>query len=454
MISDSKKIVTRFAPSPTGPFHVGAARTALFNFLFTRHHGGVFILRIEDTDSARSKKEYEEDILRGLSWLGIAYDELHRQSERTAEYRGSIERLLRDGTAYVSAEERDGATSDVIRFRNPNQPVTFNDAVRGEITFDTTELKDFVIARSVEEPLYNLAVVIDDGAMRVTHVIRGEDHISNTPRQILLQRALGLPQPIYVHIPLVLAPDRSKLSKRHGATSVSEYRDAGYLPEALVNFLALLGWSPQEGAGDEAAEIMSLGELIAHFDIDKIQKSGAIFNLEKLQWMNRQHIRRLPQEKLEQYVASFMPPDVASLPQYDPPRLARAASLIAERLKTFGDIRTMADAGELTFFFAAPPYPEPHKLAWRTASREETVRHLEEAAALLKNVADRDFIARTITAVLMPYAEEHGRGNVLWPVRYALSGKDRSPDPFTLAAALGKEETLARLSLAREALQK
>ena len=275
----NQKIITRFPPSPTGNFHVGSARTALFNFLFARKNNGKFILRIEDTDKTRSKKEFEDNIFESLEWLGLKYDEFYRQSDRGKIHRTYIEKMLDDGSIY-EAEDK------IIRFKNPNKKVKFNDLVRGEIEFDTTELKDFIIAKSVDEPLYHLAVVIDDFESNITHVIRGEDHISNTPRQILIQETISAPRPIYAHLPLILAPDRSKLSKRkHGeSVSLNYYRDKGYSPEAMINYLALLGWNP----GTEQ-EIFTLDELINVFDFSRVHKGGAIFDEKKLAWVNRKH---------------------------------------------------------------------------------------------------------------------------------------------------------------------
>ena len=279
----NQKIITRFPPSPTGNFHVGSARTALFNFLFARKNNGKFILRIEDTDKTRSKKEFEDNIFESLEWLGLKYDEFYRQSDRGKIHRTYIEKMLDDGSIY-EAEDK------IIRFKNPNKKVKFNDLVRGEIEFDTTELKDFIIAKSVDEPLYHLAVVIDDFESNITHVIRGEDHISNTPRQILIQETISAPRPIYAHLPLILAPDRSKLSKRkHGeSVSLDYYRNKGYSPEAMINYLALLGWNP----GTEQ-EIFTLPELINVFDFSRVHKGGAIFDEKKLAWVNRKHFNKL-----------------------------------------------------------------------------------------------------------------------------------------------------------------
>ena len=298
------KIITRFPPSPTGLLHVGGARTALFNYLFAKQHGGSFLLRIEDTDRERSRKEYEDEILDGLRWLGIAWDneKLWRASERLETYQSHLKKLIDTGAAYVSKEsptppqspplaEGEGRRAEVIRFRNPNKRVGWKDLIRGDVSFDTAELKDFVIARSVSEPLYHLAVVVDDFEMGITHIIRGEDHISNTARQMLIQEALGAPIPRYAHLPLVLAADRSKLSKRKHAelASLSQYRSQGILPEAMVNFLALLGWHPSTS---DASEVLSLSDLLREFRLERVQKGGAVLDVNKLNWLNRQYLKR------------------------------------------------------------------------------------------------------------------------------------------------------------------
>lgn len=386
----SEKIVVRIPPSPTGYFHIGRARTALFNYLFAKKHGGEIVFRLEDTDKERSKKEYEEDIIEALKWLGITYDHgPFRQSERTEIYEKYIEKMIADGAAYVS-QEPEGENKEVIRFKNPNKVITFNDVIRGEISFDTSDLKDFVIARNISDPLYHLTVVIDDHEMGVTHVIRGDDGISNTPRQILLQEAIGAKRPVYAHVPLILGSDRSKMSARHGATSLRDFRASGYLPEAMVNYLALLGWNP----GTEQ-EIFTMEELIRAFDLDKIQKGGAIFDEKKLQWVNKEHIKRLPPEKQK--------------------------ALIIESIK---------DEPYLT----TDPVLDPAQIIWKKATKEETLVHLEEAKKIIE--ADGD---------LMAYAEKVGKGNVLWPVRYALTGAPASPDPLTILEILGKEKSLKRL---------
>lgn len=334
-------IRTRIAPSPTGNLHLGTARTALFNYLFACKNEGVFVLRIEDTDLARSDKKYEKDIIDGLKWLGIKWDEgidiggncaPYRQSERFAIYAKYIKKLLDEKKAFYcwhtkeelekekeeqtakkellrhvcnyksQADHKTQKTADaIIRLNASEKKITFNDLIRGEVKFDTALLGDISIAKSINEPLYNFAVVIDDYEMKISHIIRGEDHISNTPKQILIQEALGFSAPQYAHLPLILGSDRSKLSKRHGAVSINWYREQGYLPEAMVNFMAFMGWSPQSAQGGQDAqnkEIFSMQELISEFSIEKIQKSGAIFNMEKLDWINGQYIRKLSIDKL------------------------------------------------------------------------------------------------------------------------------------------------------------
>ncbi len=401
-MSDLGKIVVRIPPSPTGNLHIGTARTALFNYLFAKKNNGKVLLRSEDTDIERSKKEFEDNILEALEWLGIKHDgELTRQSERGEVYKKYLKILIDNGSAYLSQEEpkEEDQRSEVIRFKNPNKKIKFNDLVRGEIEFDTTDLKDFVIAKSIEEPLYHLAVVVDDAEFGVTHIIRGEDHISNTPRQILIQEAIGATQPLYAHIPLILAPDRSKLSKRHGATAVTDYKEKGYLSEAMVNYLALLGWNP----GTEQ-EIFTMDELIAQFDLAKIQKGGAIFDEKKLEWVNREHIKRLPSE-----------------------------------VQTA--LRVKAIQGES--YIVNTPTLEVEKITWKKNPKEDTARLLEGAIKIISEDGD-----------LMAYAEEQGKGKVLWPVRYALTGLDISPDPFIILNILNKKESLKRLEKAVTMLKK
>ncbi|MDP2705482.1 MAG: glutamate--tRNA ligase family protein [Patescibacteria group bacterium] len=438
-------VVTRFAPSPTGFFTLGNCRTALFNYIYARQHEGKFILRIEDTDKERSKKEYEDDILENFKWLGFSHDEFYRQSERGDVYRRYLEKLITEGKAYVSKEEmvKEGDRSEVIRFKNPGTKICFADLIRGEVCFDTTELKDFVIAKSLDEPVFHFAVVIDDFEMGVTHVIRGEDHISNTPRQILVQEAIGAPRPAYAHLPLILAPDRSKLSKRNGGMSIRECRERGYLPEAVINYLALLGWNP--GTDQEK---LSLENLILQFRLNKIQKGGAVFNPEKFNWVNKEYIRDLPQEKMTEIIGQYAAAAGKTLPGE---MAVKITPLVTERVEKLEDLKAMFDSGELDFFVGTPEYPA-EKLSWKDTPKEKTITNLKTALTILSTLSEEEFNATEVKEALWEYAEKEGRGNVLWPIRFSLSGKDKSPDPFTLASVLGKKETLARISSAIQKL--
>ncbi len=432
-----KPVITRFAPSPTGVLHVGSARTALFNYLYAKKTGGRSILRIEDTDKERSKPEFEEDIKEGLAWLGITYDEFYRQSEREAVYAKHIQKLIDTGHAYISQEEvkEEGQRAEVIRFKNPNQKVSFDDIVRGTIEFDTTDLGDFVIAKSLTEPLYHLAVVVDDFVMGVTHIIRGEDGISNTPRQILIQEALGAPRPVYAHIPLILAPDRSKLSKRHGAQSILEYRNEGYLPEAIVNFLALIGWNP----GDER-EVFTLAELVTEFSLERINKSGAIFNAEKLLWINKEHLKRLPESEIIERIqgALGVSQDMAT----------RLMPIVLERISSWKEFDQLVNDGDFSYVNAQPEY-ETNKLLWKDEpDTQKTALRLKHIVETLTGIDSDSFHADTVKTAIWDYATTEGRGTVLWPMRYALSGKEKSPDPFVLAELLGKDESINRINVA------
>lgn len=429
----SNQVITRFPPSPTGPLHVGNVRTALFDYYFARQQGGKFIVRVEDTDKARSKKEYEESMLVCLKWLGINKDndEILHQSERTEVYKKYLNKLIADGKAFIS-QETEGENKEVVRFKNPNIKVTFNDLIRGEVTFDTTELGDFIIARNINEPVYHLAVVVDDFEQGVTHVIRGEDHISNTPRHILIQEAIGAPRPFYAHLPLVLATDKSKLSKRkHGEmVSLDYYRSQGYLPEAIVNFLSLLGFNP---TGDQ--EIYSLEDFIRVFDFSKVQKGGAIFNIEKLNWFNKKYIEKLDEAKFVELAGSHLPKAV-------PPQII---TLLKEKISYFAEIPKVLDT-EFLFMVPIKTY-DPVKLAGKSDAPKA---HLKKVIELITPLSD--FSKEKVKEAIWSYAEEKGRGNVLWPMRYALSGQEKSPDPFIISEILGKEETLKRLTLAHDTI--
>lgn len=433
----AERVITRFPPSPTGLLHIGGVRTALFNYLFAAKRGGKTILRFEDTDRERSKKEFEDDILEGLAWLGLTLEraEFLRQSERTLTYKGHLDRLIAEGTAYEAEESTATAGMKVVRFKNPNRIVTFADAIRGEVSFDTTELGDFIIARTHDLPLYHLAVVVDDADIGVTHVIRGEDHISNTQRQILLIEALGFPRPQYAHIPLILAPDKSKLSKRHGAVSVNEYRRGGFIPEAMLNYLALLGWNP-----GTPKELFSLPELIEEFSLERVHKSGAVFDLHKLLWFNHEHLKMLPDEEYKRRLEDFAKSKVD----------ARLVPLLKARAQTLAEATA---ALKEEFGFLSIVFPESSMLTQGgKIGRETASNHLISVHELLSNVPDEGFTAAQLKDILWPYATAQGRGEVLWPLRVALSGMEKSPDPFTIAALLGKGETLARIARAAQSI--
>lgn len=444
-------VVTRFAPSPTGPFQVGGVRSALFNYLYARQHGGTYILRCEDTDPVRSKKEYEDYFLEVFSWLGLEHDAYYRQSERRAVYKKYLDELISSGKAYISKEEprKEGERAEVIRFRNPKSIVSFRDEILGDITVDTTDLGDFVIARDIESPLYHFTVVVDDFEMGITHVIRGKEHVANTPRQILIQEAIGASRPIYAHLPLILSTDRKKLSKRDpNVTPALTYRDNGYLPEALLNFMALIGWNP---GGTQ--EVFTKDDLIKLFSLERIVRSDGIFNAEKLEWLNKEHIKRLTNEELVAQIELYLPVMIKELPGYSREKLSHIVPTLAERITHFGEITLMAGDGELTYYFAAPQY-DKERLFWKTEHDEaKLLTRLQKLETLITAIDDAAFTQENIKSALWNYAEEEGRGEVLWPMRYALSGKEKSPDPFQLAHYLGKKETLARLSNARALFQ-
>lgn len=430
--------VTRFAPSPTGLLHAGNYRTAVFAYLFAKHSGGKFIVRIEDTDAARSKPEYEANILEALAWLNLPADETYRQSEHRPRHRELLEKLVANDTAYVSKEtpQAPGDREEVIRFRNPGGTVTFTDVIRGEITTDVTDLGDFIIARSYDEPVFHFAVVVDDADEGVTHVIRGGDHISNTARQMLIRRALGFTEPLYAHLPLIFDNNHKKLSKRTGAKALTDYRDLGILPEALLNYLAFLGWNP----GDDR-EYLSRDELAEAFDIARVQKGSAIFDEVKLLSVNQHWMRTLSDEN---FITNLQGGHQVSTQIID---------LLKERAHTFAEAREMLK-GELSCLFSAPvidpsqlPAKEPSDRPGMTKTALETL--LEAVKALPEGLSPEEVKTR-----LLPLADAEeakgkgGRGAVLWPLRYALSGQERSPDPFTLISILGTPESCSRLQTA------
>ena len=440
-------VVTRFAPSPTGYLHAGNYRTAVFAYLFAKHSGGSFILRIEDTDAARSKPEYEANILEALAWLDLPADQQYRQSEHRARHRELLEKLVADGTAFVSKEipKNPGDREEVIRFKNPGGTVSFTDVIRGEITTGVDDLGDFIIARSFDEPVFHFAVVVDDADEQVTHVVRGGDHISNTARQMLIQRALGLPTPLYAHLPLILDRNHKKLSKRTGAKALTEYRDLGILPEALLNYLAFLGWNP----GDER-EYLSRDELVESFDISRVQKGSAIFDEIKLLSVNQHWIRALSDDS---FLAHLGEMDDGFTISINSEKMRRAVPLLKERAKTFGEAREML-SGELSCLFKEPTLDRNQLLAkelpeYRGITKSALEGLLNPIQALPKDVSNE-----VVKEALMPLADAEeakrkgGRGAVLWPLRYALSGQERSPDPFTLISILGTAEVISRVQKA------
>ncbi len=444
------KIITRFAPSPTGFLHVGGARSALFNYLYTKQNDGKIFLRIEDTDKERSKPEYTQGIFDAFKWLGLQFDETVIQSDNLANHKKYLEKLLASGHIYISKEEvkEEGQRAEVIRFRNPNKDIIFKDLIKGEIKFNTTELGDFIIAKSLDEPIFHFANVVDDITMGITHVIRGEEHLSNTPRQILIWEAIGEKErPVYGHIPLILSDTREKISKRkHGEmVSVEYYRDQGYLPRALINFLAFLGWNP---GGTE--EIFDLKELIAKFDIHKVQKAGAIFNPEKLRWFNREYITRLSEEEFDALSTTFLPDWI----QAEPSLYQRLRSIIREKISVFGEMKAMFDSsGDLSFVRSLADYDGDLLLWKKQPDREESKKHIKSVKDLLSTLSPDQFTAENIKTKVWQYAEDNGRGNVLWPFRVAITGKEKSPDPFASSSLIGKDESLRRLDIALSKLE-
>ncbi|HET6745148.1 MAG TPA: glutamate--tRNA ligase [Candidatus Limnocylindria bacterium] len=484
---ETRPIRARMAPSPTGPLHIGTARTSLYNYLFARHVGGTYVLRIEDTDLARGTVENEQDIIDNLHWLGITWDEgpqvaggedigpfgPYRQSHRWELYAAEAAKLLEDGSAYhcwCTPEELDEVRRQqernheppryngrclrltnadlaqfeaegrkpAIRFRVPPEKVTFDDLVRGEVEFDNALLGDFVIVRAGGVPLYHFVVVVDDEKMNITHVIRGEDHLSNTPKHIALIRALGYREPRFGHIPLILNADRSKMSKRKSQTAMTAYREQGYLPEAMVNFLAFLGWSP----GTEE-EIFSLDELAGRFELGQVHKAGAVFDQDRLDHLNGVYIRSLTDEQLALRIRPFLPDAL------DDSAVLRVVPLIKERL-----VR-LSDAPELVAFLHEPDEAViagylPEELNAKGKSAAETAIALDAAAQLVQELDDADFSADVLEARSRAAAEQLGwkPGDFFKPIRVAVTGRSVSPPLFSSMELLGRDRVLARIGAA------
>ncbi len=446
-MNSGKKIITRMAPSPTGEFHIGGVRTALFNYIFAKHNGGKFIIRSEDTDEWRSERRFEDNMLHTLEWLGIKHDEFFRQSERIDIYKVYIKKLIKSGNAYEAEASKNNPNMPAIRFRNPNKKIKFTDIILGNIEVNTTELGDFVIARDINTPVYHLTVVIDDELMKISHVLRGQEHINNTPRQILILEALGFDRPKYAHIPLIMSPSGGKLSKRDpGVIPAFNYKDKGILPEALINFLAFIGWNP----GDER-EIMSMEDLITDFDIKRVQKGGGVFNIEKLYWINKHYLNLLSDKEFYDYIKPVLI-DFKKNSFYNENMMKRIIPIIRERIQHLLDLKKMIDGGELDFYFKQPEL-DLDKLPWKKDTKEGALSNLEKVHFILSNL-DGEFNSDTIKPAIWSYAEEVGKGNVLWPLRYALSGREKSPDPFEILVVIGKNAALSSISFAINELKK
>lgn len=473
----SEEIRVRFAPSPTGYLHIGSVRTALFNWLFARHHGGKFVLRIEDTDHARSTEDSIREIMEGLRWLGLDWDEgpdiggpfgPYRQTERKDIYLSHVETLLQKKKAYrcycdsetlekkrksaLSKGEkpkydglcrnRDVSPEDkphVVRFKNPESgSIVVRDLLRGDVTFSNSELDDFIILRTDGSPTYNFVVVIDDVEMRISHVIRGDDHLSNTPRQAQIYDGLGLLTPKFVHIPMIMGSDKTRLSKRHGATSVLTYRDEGYLPEAVVNYLARLGWS----CGDE--EIFSPEELTEKFGLDNVNTSAAVFNPEKLLWVNLQHIKKTPDRKLASLLAEQIKKQETEAGEVKMERLEKIVPLFKERCRVLSEM-----ANSVKYFIQDfVEYDEKAKNKFLIPENSAIFENLLQSLEGVSDFSEED----TLGKVLRETAEKIGVKlvKIAQPLRVALTGGTQSPGITEVMALLGKETVLSRI---REAIK-
>jgi glutamyl-tRNA synthetase len=429
----SSNVKVRFAPSPTGYLHIGGARTALFNWLFARHNKGVFLLRIEDTDQQRSTEEATQAILDSMKWLGLDWDEgPYFQSQRLSIYKQYAEKLVEQGKAFY---DTDAEGRKAIRFKMLDGVTEINDLIHGTITFDTSLIEDFVILKADGFPTYNFACVVDDAEMGITHIIRGDDHISNTPKQIALYKAFGFKMPEFAHIPMILGEDGSRLSKRHGATSVTDYRDKGYLPHALVNFLALLGWSP----GNDQ-EIISISEMIEKFTLKRANKTSAQFNNIKLDWMNGQYIKNTPVEQLTAEVKRFFEKSGIDMTKITAGWLANLVILYHERFKNFLDLQNQ------TRFFFTDAIEYDQAAVGKFLKKEGSGELLKEVYAAVSQVDNFD--KKTLEDSLRALTEKLGVGfsKLAQPMRVAITGKSVSAGIFETMELLGKEKTINRLS--------
>jgi len=431
-------IRVRFAPSPTGYLHIGGVRTALFNFLYARAQGGKFLLRIEDTDRERSTPEFEANILQAMEWLGLSGDEpIVYQSRRLEKYRAVAEELIQKGLAVEELKEGKRA----IRFNMPKKKAVFHDLVHGETAFDTSLFDDLVILKSDGYPTYHLACVVDDHEMEISHVIRGDDHLSNTPRQIMLFEALGWKPPKYAHLPLILGGDGSPLSKRHGAVALSAYKEEGYLNEGLLNYLALLGWGTE---GNQ--EIFSLKELTEKFSLKRITKSNARFDLEKLQWLNAQHIKKLPDEEYVAKISAFLAEEANAM---DPIRWRTLVLLFKARIKTFKDlVREASYCFQDISWDDTSALEEVYRKAGTEIDKALWTRVTELLQSWLKRALPADFAdLQALEALTRQTAEDQKipAKEIIHPLRFALAGKTVSPGLFELMNVLGKDLCLLRV---------
>ncbi|MBP1749134.1 MAG: glutamate--tRNA ligase [Deltaproteobacteria bacterium] len=464
---------SRFAPSPTGNLHIGGARTALFNYLYSKHHTGVFVLRIEDTDIERSRNEYVDDILGGLSWLGLNWDEgPFYQKDRIDLYREHAQRLLKEGLAYkcyCSAEAleekrktalkeggkphydrtcRDLPADDpscegkpyVIRFRTPvTGEVTFTDLIRGTITFKCEELDDLIILRTDNTPTYNFTVVIDDALMGITHIVRGDDHINNTPRQILIYDALKYPVPQFAHVPLIHGKDKARLSKRHGATSLLEYRNEGFLPEAVMNYLARLGWAH----GDQ--EIFSRQELIEKFDLPAVGRSPSVFDMDKLTWLNGHYLKTLPEDDIANRLLPFL--EKIGIKAAHDVRLVRVVLSLRERAKTLKEMAQMSEY----FFRDDHAVDDAARAKFLTPATKPILADFAEGIQGIASMDDEETLKAQLEGLTKKYNAKPVA--IIQPIRVALCGRTVSPGIFEVIAILGKESVERRLRRAIELIQ-
>ncbi len=468
----SSKVRVRIAPSPTGFFHVGSARTALYNWLFARHNKGTFVLRVEDTDVARSSKQMTQVILDGLAWLGLDWDEgPYYQSKRLELYQKYVEKLIKGGHAYFCycrpedlekekqeayrnkedwrydrrclhlspaerAEKEKAHTPKAVRFLIPNHAVVYNDIIHGEIKREAENIEDFIITRHNALPTYNLACVVDDYEMGISHVVRAVDHITNTPKQILLYEALQLPIPQFAHLPLILGEDKRKLSKRHGAVSLMTYRDMGYLSDAVTNYLALLGWSP----GDDR-EIMNIGELIHQFTLERINPANAIFDMNKLEWLNGQYIyKSTDEELLEQLKPYIIEAGLLKAHQFSEKKgwLLKIAHAVKQRLRVLTDINEVARY----FFLDDFAYD---KSALEKHLNDKTLKLMKQFLSEMQSIGKFD--APSIEKTLRDFAETHNikARDIIHPLRVFVTGKDGGPSLFETLELIGKDRCIERI---------